>query len=326
MLGGQVGLDGAVLEDHHGLADLRQAREGLLDLGEVDLEAADGDLGVAPAEYGDPPGRRVDPGGVPGVQSAVRPAGGVGEAGVGGVGHGDVQFAAVLVQVHAVDRFGLGVQGAVEVGGDDPEFGHSVHGAQGHAVPGGEGGGQPWADQLAGDDHPAKLRQRQGSGRTGQQFGVERDADHGGRPVVLGDRGQDARRRHPLGDGQWYPGVQAVEQPADQAEDVDDRGEQDDPLPGLGEQLQPPVAVQLAQQVGGRAGDHLGRTGRTRTQLHQGVAGRSRAAARQRHRHGVGLAEAAQRRRRAVRRLHQDLGCQPFDGERDLVRGEAVVQ
>src|SRR6185295_12454377 len=103
-------------EDHHGLPDVGEGGEGLLDLGEVDLEAADRDLRVPAAEYGDPAGAGVEGGGVTGVQPAVRPAGRVVEPGVGGGGGAQPQFAVDEPQFHAVHGLLGRVQGAVQVG------------------------------------------------------------------------------------------------------------------------------------------------------------------------------------------------------------------
>ena len=69
----QVRLDRVVLH-HNGPSDLGQRGEHVLDLRQVHLEAADGDLGVPAAEDLHEPGLRIDAAGVPGVQPAIRPA------------------------------------------------------------------------------------------------------------------------------------------------------------------------------------------------------------------------------------------------------------
>ncbi len=218
------------------------------------------------------------------------------------------------------------VEGAVEVGGDDPGLGHAVHGSERDAVALGEQRGQARADQFARDDHPSQPGQRRGSDRPRQQLGVEGHSDDRGRPVGVGDGGEDARRRHPLRHGERGAGVQAVEQPADQAEHVHHRGQQDYPCALARELHQPSVAVEFAQQVGGGTGDDLGRAGGSGAELDQGVPGAGRVSVRQREGHRFRLGEAAQCRRGPMGGAYQHLRGQPRHRRVDLVVGQPVVE
>ena len=200
---------------------------------------------------------------------------------------------------------------AVQIGGDDPELGHPVHGPERHAIAGGEGAWHVRPYQLTRDDHARELRERWRRGNRGQQLGVERHAeDHRG-PVARRDRREDAVRREPVGEYELHARVQAVQQAADQAENVHNRREADDPLTLARVAVQLGVAVEFPDEVARGTRDHLGRPGRAGAELYQRVAGGGRAAAgtRQRRRSPPRHSRASRGHvRRAVRDLHERPG------------------
>ncbi len=121
------------------------------------------------------------------------------------------------------------------------------------------------------------------------------------------------------------PGVQAVEQAADQAEHVHHRRQQDDPLAAQRHAVDQRVPVDLGDQVGGGAADHLRRSGRPGAELQHRV------------RRPGGLTRAGDDRlgdvgedaqRAADRSVHRDdqLDAEPLHRLVDLVLGEPVVE
>ena len=189
------------VEDDDGGGDLGQRGEGVLDLGQVDLQAADGDLRVEPAQHADQAGvgrRRCRR---PWCAASRRPSG----SGSPSPTYGECSAARPAAR--RPDSRTVMPGAGVSAGGArpnrsvamTPDLGHPVHVAQPDAVAVDEALVHRRPDQLAAGRHAGELRQRGAPGRPRRavRCGTGRRAAWSARRSG-GDRRQDAVGGHPL--------------------------------------------------------------------------------------------------------------------------------